>query len=42
MEVHIISGKVRANITGTVMVEEPKIEMADGSTRKLSEWFDGL
>lgn len=40
--VHIISGKVRANISGTVMVEEPEIEMADGSTRKLSEWFDGL
>lgn len=35
--VHIISGKVRANISGTVMVEEPEIEMADGSTRKLSE-----
>lgn len=40
--VHIISGKVRANISGTVMAEEPEIEMADGSTRKLSEWFDGL
>lgn len=40
--VHIISGKVRASISGTVMVEEPEIEMADGSTRKLSEWFDGL
>lgn len=40
--VHIISGKVRASISGMVMVEEPEIEMADGSTRKLSEWFDGL
>lgn len=40
--VHIIPGKVIANISGQVMVEEPKIEMADGNFRKLSEWFDGL
>lgn len=40
--VHIVSGKVRTNISGQVMVEEPKIEMADGSFRRLSERFDGL
>lgn len=40
--VHIIPGEVRANMYGEVIVEEPEIEMADGSIRKLSEWLEGL
>ena len=40
--VHIIPGKVRADIDGNPMMEEPKIEMEDGSIRRLSQWWLGI
>ena len=40
--VHIIPGKVRADIDGNAMIEDPKIEMEDGSIRRLSQWWCGI